>query len=159
RKRHHGRTRNCTAWPHRALSESLPHPAAALPHRFDRKATLGIEGSRKLGEEKALELLDCHRHWHPSPSTRATELDDCRQVKKVPGRGALAPHAARNGRVTPGGWFDGAAYPHSRPGPPPPPQLRHESRSVTPCRIACAARPSRASTSSCGKQAGSCRHD
>src|SRR5262249_61647153 len=86
RKRHHGRTRNCTAWPHRALAESLPHAAAALPHRFDRKATLGIEGSRKLGEEKALELLDCHRHWHPSPSTTATELDDCRQVKKVRGR-------------------------------------------------------------------------
>src|SRR5262245_25902133 len=72
RKRHHGRTGNRAAWPHRALAESLSHPAAALPHRFDRKATLGIEGSRKLGEEKALELLDGHRHWHASPSTRAT---------------------------------------------------------------------------------------
>jgi hypothetical protein len=65
------------------MAESLPHPAAALPHGFDRKATLGIEDLRKLGEEKALELLDCHRHWHPPPSGAATELDDYGQMKKI----------------------------------------------------------------------------
>src|SRR5215831_1445758 len=68
RKRHHGRAGNRAARPDRDMAESLPHPAAALPYGFDRKATLGIEGLRKLGEEKALELLDCHRHWHPPPS-------------------------------------------------------------------------------------------
>src|SRR5262249_1798081 len=91
RKRHHGRPRNRTAWPQRALAESLSHAAAALPHGFDRKATLGMENLRKLGEKKTLELRDRHHHWHAPPSEAATDLDDYGQMKKIATRSAHIP--------------------------------------------------------------------
>ena len=101
RKRHHDRTRNGTAGPHRALAESLSHAAAALPHGFDRKATLGMENLRKLGEEKTFR--------------GGTDLDDYGQMKKITARSAHIP-AWRNARSRDAGMTRCAAFAYQRCG-------------------------------------------
>src|SRR5262249_15818622 len=112
RKRHHGGPGNRTARPYRDLTERLPHPAAALPYRFDYKAALGMENLRKLGEEKALDLLDCHHHRHPPPSRLAKELDDCRRMKKIGGRSAHIRRGTRGSRWAHFRINGGAHAPH-----------------------------------------------
>src|SRR5262249_26624858 len=73
-------------------------PGSRDPTPLRSQGALGMENLRKLGEEKALELPDCHRHRHPPPSRTATELDDCRRMKKIGGRSAPIRRGARGSR-------------------------------------------------------------
>jgi hypothetical protein len=70
---------------------------------------------RKLGEEKTLELLDRHHHWHAPPSEAATDLDDYGQMKKITPRSAHIP-AWRNARSRDAGMTRCAAFAHQRCG-------------------------------------------
>src|SRR5262245_26116630 len=73
----------------------------------------GIEGLRKLGEEKALELLDCHRHWHIRRPPAATELDDYRQMKRPAGAELASASGATRSSSWPHLRINGAAYTRS----------------------------------------------
>src|SRR5262249_9263260 len=127
-----------------------PHSTAALPHGFDREPAVRMENLRKRGEKKGLELLDRHHNRH-APSG-ATELADHGRMKKLSRTASFASraltvmerirtlHAASCARTCNGS----------------PAQRRGQ---ITPCQIACVARPWPASDFSCARQAGSCRPD